>query len=121
MSKKPKRSKLEAEFEAQLEKGGWTPGMVIEHQFHPTRRWRFDVCWPAYRVAVEVMGGLWVRGAHARPQGLQNDMIKAREAALLGWTVIAGTGQCIKNGELYDVTTRLLEQRGYRFGKKKDD
>lgn len=110
---KRRRSKLEEDFEKQLVDGGWEPGLVTEHIFHPTRKWRLDFAYPTLRVGIEVHGGLWSKGAHSRPQGIINDMEKAGEAAVLGWQVIAGSGNCVSNGRLYDVTTRLLIARGY--------
>lgn len=110
---KRRQSKLEAEFEKQLRDTGYDRGMVMEHVFHPTRRWRLDFGFPLLRVGIECHGGLWSRGAHSRPQGIINDMEKAAEAAVLGWVVIAGSGNCIKNGRLLDVTQRLLDSKGY--------
>ena len=42
-------------------------GWVAEYRFHPTRRWWFDVAFPApeHRLAVEVDGGVWA--VWARP------------------------------------------------------
>ena len=37
-------------------------GFTQEYRFHPARRWRFDVAWPAQRIAVEVDGGQWIPG-----------------------------------------------------------
>lgn len=38
--------------------------------------------------AVELHGGLWSRGAHSRPQGIQRDMNKANFAVMNGWRVL---------------------------------
>lgn len=56
--------------------------------FHSSRKWRFDFAWPAYMVAVEVHGGIFVKGGHNRGRGLMNDCEKLRAAAVLGWTVL---------------------------------
>ncbi len=63
---------------------------VLEHRFHPTRRWRFDlaVMGPPVLVAVEIEGGVWVRGAHVRGAHFRQDIEKYAEAACLGWRVI---------------------------------
>jgi very-short-patch-repair endonuclease len=58
--------------------------MVREHQFHPTRRWRFDFCWPSQRVALEVEG--W--GRHQTFVGYQADCEKYNAALQMGWRVL---------------------------------
>ena len=35
-------------------------GYVMEHKFHPTRRWRFDFCWPQEKIALRLRVGLGV-------------------------------------------------------------
>lgn len=64
------------------------PGPIAEYRFAPPRRWRFDWAWPGERVALEVQGGVWVRGHHSRGQSQIDDMEKYSEAAILGWHVI---------------------------------
>lgn len=64
------------------------PDPVTEHRFHPVRRWRLDVAWPEYKVAVECHGGIWRSGRHTRGGGFKNDREKMNEAALLGWLVL---------------------------------
>lgn len=87
------------------------PEPELEFKFHPTRKWRFDFCWPfnylntevysgkrealdelaklAHRpVALEVEGGVWIGGGHNRGAGFVKDMEKYNEAAALGWRII---------------------------------
>jgi very-short-patch-repair endonuclease len=59
-----------------------------EHRFHPTRRWRFDLAWPAHRVALEVEGGVWTGGRHTSGAGFVKDMEKYNAAAGDGWRVL---------------------------------
>lgn len=59
-----------------------------EHRFHPIRMWRFDFCWPAYKVALEVEGMTFGRGRHTRGSGYAEDCRKYNAAACLGWVVI---------------------------------
>ena len=35
------------------------PAPIREHRFHETRKWRFDLAWLKYKLAVEVEGGKW--------------------------------------------------------------
>ncbi|MCM1168922.1 MAG: endonuclease domain-containing protein [Bacteroides sp.] len=62
-----------------------------EYRFHPTRKWRFDYAIPAYKIAVEVEGGVWTQGRHTRPQGFLGDMEKYNTATLMGWRVFRTT------------------------------
>jgi len=80
-------------------------GFETEYSFHPIRRWRFDYAWPTHKVALEVEGGIWTRGAHGRPTGIVRDIEKYNEAARLGWLILrvepknlclAATAQLVK-------------------------
>ena len=64
------------------------PEPVFEHRFHPVRQWRFDIAWPAYRIALEVEGGIWTGGRHSRGAGMAKDMDKYNTATALGWRVL---------------------------------
>lgn len=67
------------------------PAPVREYQFVADRRWRFDLAWPERLVAVELEGGVWIRGAHTRGKGYEKDLAKYNRASLLGWTLIRMT------------------------------
>lgn len=58
-----------------------------EFQFHPSRKWRFDFADPARKIAVEIDGGVFVRGRHSRGAGYRSDCEKLNAAAALGWRV----------------------------------
>lgn len=62
-----------------------------EYRFHPTRKWRLDLAWPEVRVAVEIQGGVYVRGKHVQGDGAEKDYEKLNEAQLLGWIVLQTT------------------------------
>lgn len=70
-----------------------------EFKFHPTRKWRFDYCWPPRWVAVEIEGGLWTAGRHTRGRGFMADMEKYNFAGLLGWRVFRFTPDQLKMGQ----------------------
>ena len=59
-----------------------------EYRFDPERRWRFDYAWPSLKVAVEIEGGIWIRGRHVRPTGYLADLEKYNRAVVLGWRVL---------------------------------
>jgi very-short-patch-repair endonuclease len=81
------------------------PQPVSEFRFHPVRRFRFDFAWPDKLVALEVDGGLWLRGGgrHNRASGFIQDTVKTNLAASLGWRVLRVTPQ-----QLCDLQTIAL-------------
>ena len=83
-----------------------------EYRFHPVRRWRFDYCWPALKVALEVQGGGWVRGRHHRPRGYERDIEKLNEAQLLGWLVLWATPAQLDRGAALAWVKRAIQWRG---------
>ena len=72
------------------------PAPKFEYRFHPDRKWRFDLAWimaetlrhPEIKVAIEVQGGLWKGGAHARGSGIVKDMEKHNAAVCMGWKIL---------------------------------
>lgn len=69
------------------------PEPVFEFVFHPERKFRFDLAWPDYKVALEVQGGLFANkagkvGRHARGAALMQEHVKLNLAASLGWLVL---------------------------------
>lgn len=52
------------------------------------RRWRFDFAWPSHKVAVEIDGGIFIRGRHVDPVGGHNDRTKHNAATARGWKVL---------------------------------
>ena len=79
-----------------------------ELRFHPTRRWRWDVALPGSKIAVEVEGGLFVKGGHARGVGIMGDMEKMNEAVLLGWRVLRVTHKQVHDGTALALVKRAL-------------
>jgi len=74
------------------------PLPVLEHRFHPERKWRFDLAWSAQRVAVEVDGGAWVGGRHTSGSGFEADCEKLSVAAANGWRVLRITPNQVRSG-----------------------
>ena len=75
---------------------GAVPPPVEEHQFHDTRKWRFDYCWPHRMLAVEIEGGVYSGGGHVRGKHYQSDCEKYNAAVLLGWRVLRYTTTCLR-------------------------
>lgn len=81
---------------------------IKEHRFYQPRKWRFDYAIPAYKIAVEVEGGVWTGGRHVRPQGFLGDIEKYNTAALLGWRVFRTTpGELLSNKMLLLLKTAI--------------
>lgn len=64
------------------------PRPEFELVFAPPRRWRFDVAWPAHRLAIEVQGGIFVRGRHNRGAAMLKEWEKLNAAAAAGWRIL---------------------------------
>ena len=64
------------------------PVPAFEYQFAPPRRWRFDLAWLLPRVAVEVQGGIFIRGGHNRGAQMLREWEKLNTAAGLGWRIL---------------------------------
>ncbi len=73
-------------------------GFEREWVFAPPRRYRFDFAWPHERLAVEVEGGIHIRGRHTRPAGYAADCAKYNLAVLCGWRVLRFTGEMVRGG-----------------------
>jgi len=58
--------------------------------------WRFDICFPDIKLAVECEGGTWIQGRHVRGIGFENDSIKYNAAAELGFILLRYTTTMIK-------------------------
>ena len=106
-------SELEDIFAAQLDAVG-LDGYVREYQAIPGRRFRFDFCWVKERLAVEINGGTYSRGAHARPLGIKRDYEKGNLAVQFGWRVLQFDADMVKSGQALDFTEKML--RGKESG-----
>jgi len=71
--------------------------MVQEHKFRPDRNWRLDFADPETRVAVEIDGGEFMRGAHNRGVRMARDYEKRNTAATMGWTIFQLTGKMVQH------------------------
>ncbi len=108
--KKAKTGELEATMLSQIAAARLLP-CSPQYVFHPKRMWRFDFAWPDIRFALEVNGGIFVRGGHSRGAGQEKDMEKIAEAAILGWTTIAVSSNQIKSGEALRWVEAIVQQR----------
>lgn len=84
------------------------PYPMLEHKFHPDRRWRIDYAWPEQKLAVEREGGVWTRGRHTRPMGFIKDLEKYNNLTMLGWRLLRFTPQQILSLESIKMIGTLL-------------
>lgn len=91
-------SALENAFSEWLGQNPDIPEPLAEHEFHPTRKWRFDFAWPDHKFAVEIEGGLFKGGRHQSLSGFLGDCEKYEVALRLGWTVYRVPGPWVKEG-----------------------
>lgn len=81
---------------------------TLEHKFHPTRQWRFDIAFEWAKIAVEIEGGVFTRGRHTRPMGFIADCEKYNAAALMGWKVLRIHAKTINNGKAVKMLVEAL-------------
>ena len=84
------------------------PAPEREYVFAAPRRFRFDLAWPAQKLAVEVEGGTWVQGRHGRGSGMRTDAEKYNLAALAGWRVLRVTTDMVRDGSALTWIERAL-------------
>lgn len=79
-----------------------------EFEFCPDRKWRFDWCWIANGVALEIQGGLFTKGRHTRGAALVNEYEKINEAQIMGYKVLLVTPQQVESGEAFELVKRAV-------------
>ena len=89
---------------------GITQTCLPEYHFHSVRRWRFDYAFPDQMLYVEVDGGLYVQGGHARGWRLTQEHEKHNEAAVLGWRGLRTQPKLIRSAQFIEVLRRALGQ-----------
>ena len=82
------------------------PDPDLEFRFAPPRRWRFDLAWPALKVACEYEGLHAAKSRHTTVTGFMADCEKYNAATLAGWRVYRVTARHVENG----TALKLLEQ-----------
>ena len=87
------------------------PAPATEHEFHPTRLWRFDACWPDRRIALEVEGVTRAGGRHQRTAGYSEDCLKYSWASILGWTLVRVTPGMVRDGRAWELLAAAFAGR----------
>lgn len=96
------------------------PDPVTEYRFDTKRKFRFDLCWPALLLAVEIEGqnslnrhsGKWEygRGRHNRPDGYERDVEKYNTATLLGWRIVRITTKMVRDGRALAIVEAAIQR-----------
>jgi hypothetical protein len=84
------------------------PQPELEYRFHPKRRWRWDLCWRKWKIAVEIHGGIYSRGRHVRSTGFTNDREKINAGIELGWRTFEYTPEQVESGQAIKQLVRVL-------------
>lgn len=87
------------------------PAPVPEFRFLPPRRFRFDLAFPTYRVALEREGGTWGKSRHTSGTGYRDDCEKYSLAAIAGWCVVRATVDMIRDGLALTLLLKALDSR----------
>ena len=69
-----------------------------EFQFHTTRKWRADFHIKNTKLLIEVEGGIWSGGRHARGKGYLGDMEKYNAATMMGYQVLRFSTEQVTSG-----------------------
>ncbi len=109
-TKAPRSSELETHLLLSVRAAG-LPEPVREYKFHPTRKWRIDFCWPGFRLAVEVEGGIYRGGGHTHVKDLKRDMEKSNALTLLGWRLLRFHGDQVRSGEAVEIIKQAMGAR----------
>lgn len=108
------RRDYKEELRDQLRVAG-VPDPDTEFRFHPTRKWRWDFCWPdsRYLVAVEYQGGIYNQGkqGHQTTAGIERDCLKFSWGAALGWRLLPINAGMVRDGTALDLIIRALYGR----------
>ena len=93
------------------------PEPVRQWRGIPGRQWRFDFAWPAWCLAVEVEGGMFLPGGgrHQRAIGFARDTDKYNALMMLvpQWALLRFTTVHIRDGRAAQTVARWFLSRGY--------
>ena len=69
---------------------------VTEYKFLHDRRFKYDICIPNIKIAIEFEGGIYKNGRHTRGKGYANDCKKYNLATMYGWKLLRYTSDDAK-------------------------
>jgi len=80
-----------------------------QYVFHPGRKWRFDFQLPLRYIAIEVEGGLFVKGRHSRGKSYEADLRKYNQATINGYRLLRYSTDMVKSGEAIKQIMEFIE------------
>lgn len=102
------RNTMSNQFFARLCVAEGLPEPIQEYRFDTERKWRLDYCWPQYRLALEVEGGVWVRGRHTRGAGFVKDQEKYNAWAVRGGRLLRVLPDTLATGATLDMIREAI-------------
>ena len=84
------------------------PPPVRQAQLVPGRKFAHDFYWPRQKLAVEVNGGTWTKGAHSSGAGIERDYEKNALALQEGVKTLFVSGQQVRSGQALLWIGKLL-------------
>lgn len=72
------------------------------------RQYKADFAWVDERLIVEVQGGLFNGGRHARGAGVESDLERQAIASCLGWKLMGFSPRHVKSGWAVEMTAVAL-------------
>lgn len=114
---KAKREGLEMAMLQQFRAAKLTEGMQRQWRPFSDIGYRFDFAWPLCHpcVVLEVEGGIWTAGAHARGSGITRDIDKGNRAALAGMVLIRASADHVKSGQALRWVEQALAMTNARL------
>lgn len=88
----------------------WLPAAVREHRPFANRKFRLDLSWPERKLFVEIDGGEWMQGRHARGAGMASDCTKWALLTLDGWRGFRFVGSQVKSGFAIGILTEWFQR-----------
>lgn len=85
---------------------------VRQFKFCDSRDWLFDFAHTPSRVVLDIQGGVWIHGAHARGAGITNDCEKYSTATTLGYKVLLATTEQVLRGDAMRWWLEALQTKG---------
>lgn len=82
---------------------------VPEYQFLKQRKWKVDYALPCCKLAIEIEGGTWIGGGHSRGSGMNEDMEKYNNLAILGWRLLRFTPNNLKDNSYLDIFEKYMD------------
>jgi very-short-patch-repair endonuclease len=128
--RKPSERKRMSDLFAEQLKQHRLPMHLREHRFAQAaigREWRFDFCFPDFKLAVEIEGlavmslmmpsgkkRMICTGRHSTPGGFEDDCEKYATAVMMGWRLVRFMTKQVKSEFALGMTRNIL----YSFGWK---